>query len=255
MTNQQTLITIDNVTVVAGSNKLIGAVSFSIQAGDVITLLGQNGCGKTSLLRQICGFKKTMTGKILIDETPISSLSDTDRVQKICYVPQRLESIPNVNVQEFLQACAHRFQHARIERINTALTRCGLADLSTRSLQVLSGGELRRVLIATAFLNDAPIVLLDEPTSNLDPTNHAAIVALISELAKAGRAVLFATHDLILDLHAANRVLAITNATLSEIDFTKGTLSARDLEQVYGIPFKPATECMIPEYPRSQDEP
>ena len=246
MSTEPVLLQANDIQVEVASKHLVANASFSITAGDVVALLGKNGCGKTSLLRQLCGFYPYSSGEVLVAGRPLRQLSDAERIHRICYVPQRLQSIPDVSVLEFLTACCPPATGKNTGAIEEALSHCSLASFADRLLPVLSGGELRRVLIATTFLNEAPVILLDEPTSNLDPTNHIAITSLIQNMASNGRAVLFATHDLNLDLHIANRVFSIYEQALHEETYTSEGLALERLKMIYSVPFTTNPQAVVP---------
>lgn len=238
MSSTTELLKVSQMSIAIEACNLLRNITFTTTAGEIIALLGKNGSGKTTLFRSLIGYLPCTAGSVNLNNSNLYELSHSEIVGSICYVPQRLEAIPHTTVLEFLHSCSNKLSCNQNERINNSLERCSLQQLRDRYLPVLSGGELRRVLLATAFLSDASLLLLDEPTSNLDPANHIAVLNLIAQLASDSRAIIFATHDLINDIKIAHRIFAIRNKELLTISNTATALTPAVLESIYNTPFE-----------------
>lgn len=244
MNSTAKVLTVSHMDLTIDQCSLLRNITFTTTAGEIIALLGKNGSGKTTLFRSLIGYLPCSKGSITVTGHTLDTLSHTEIVNTICYVPQRLEAIPHTTVFEFLQSCSIKLTYNQTERIENTLEHCDLQQLRNRYLPVLSGGELRRVLLATAFLSDASLLLLDEPTSNLDPANHIAVLNLITQLASDSRVIIFATHDLLSDIKIAHRIFAIQNQELITLSNTETALTTELLESIYNTPFK-LTNCVF----------
>ena len=170
------------------------------QPGEHIAILGRTGCGKSTLLQLLTRAWDPQHGEILINEQPISALSETTLRQSISVVPQRVHLFSATLRDNLLLAAPH----ASDDTLSAMLCRVGLdkllegdglnARLGEGGRQ-LSGGELRRLAIARALLHDAPLMLLDEPTEGLDATTESQMLELIGD-AMRDKTVLMVTHRL-----------------------------------------------------------
>ena len=191
------MIQLTNLTRRYGDSIAVDDVSFTIGRGEVIGLLGHNGAGKTTIMKMLTGFLEPTSGTIRIDDLQIGR--DTPAIQRrIGYLPENCPVWPEMAVIEFLeyQAALHDVPHARRGRaIAEAIRRTDLEDRATQSIQTLSRGYRQRVGVAQAILHQPDIVILDEPTNGLDPTQILHMRALIGELAKTAT-VIVSTHIL-----------------------------------------------------------
>lgn len=176
----------ENITVAYGDVSVLEAVSVSLRPGRVTTLLGPNGSGKTTLIRILAGLESPDDGTVTVD---------SDSRRPIGYHPQRPAFRPHETVAEGLGFYADIVgdETPVQERLETV----GMGAVADRRVDALSGGMIRLLAVAQATVGDPPVVLLDEPTSDLDPDMSAAIYEVIADLAERGAAVLAATHDLL----------------------------------------------------------
>ena len=180
-----------------GDLKAVDKVSFEIQRGEVVGLLGHNGAGKTTIMKMITGFLEPTSGEISIDDLSIDK--DIQSIQKrIGYLPENCPVWPEMSVIDYLlyQACLHGVannqQHQAIAR---AIQRTALKEKATQSIKTLSRGYRQRVGVAQAILHNPDIIILDEPTNGLDPTQIRQMRELIADLAKTAT-VIISTHIL-----------------------------------------------------------
>jgi zinc transport system ATP-binding protein len=191
------LVTVENISVGYGATQVLANVSLKVEAGEIVTIVGPNGSGKTTLLRSLIGAVRPTSGRI----------THKDGL-RIGYVPQKLHIDPTlpITVERFLRltggtsrdACTH------------ALTRAGVPDLSGRQMSGLSGGQMQRVLLARALINDPEILLLDEATQGLDQPGSAAFYRQIESVRQeTGCAVLMISHELHVVMSASDRVICL----------------------------------------------
>lgn len=183
---------------------VISGVDFALRQGQRLALLGSNGGGKTTLLRAILGELRPLAGTLEV-RAPCGAVPQTER-SRLDYPVSALD-VATMGTLAGLPWWRRPGRHER-EAATRALGRVGLASLAGETFGKLSGGQRQRVLIARALVQDARVLLLDEPFSGLDRPSSERLEALIAELAGEGRAIAIATHDLE-QARACNLVLCL----------------------------------------------
>ncbi len=242
------MIKIDNLTRRYGSYAAVDDVSFRIERGEVVGLLGHNGAGKTTIMRMLTGFLEPTGGSIHIDNLTMGP--DTAAIQRrIGYLPENCPAWPEMSVLEFLeyQALLHDVpEQRRGAAIAAAIRRTALADRATQSISTLSRGYRQRVGVAQAILHTPDIIILDEPTNGLDPTQILHMRDLIRELSRSAT-VIVSTHILqevqavcerVLILRAGRKVI---DARLSDLQQDARLLVTLDAQEAAAIPVLAAT--------------
>lgn len=193
---------VDDVTVRYGSVTALDGVTLELRRGAVCGLVGTNGSGKSTLFKTIMGLVRPDTGSVTLGGR---STTAARRAGVVAYVPQSEGVDWNfpICVRDVVmtgryghQGLLRRPRRADHDAVATALARVGMTDFADRQIGNLSGGQRKRVFVARAIAQDAPVLLLDEPFAGVDTTTQAALTAVLRELAAAGRALLVATHDL-----------------------------------------------------------
>lgn len=198
------LISANDLSVHHGDFPALRNVSFSIDPGEIVTVVGPNGSGKSTLLRTLLGVFEPSKGRI-----------ERKQGLTIGYVPQKLaqESGLPLTVRGFLSLP----RRVSDERAQAALSETGAVGLEQRQIKDLSGGQLQRVLLARAILNEPDILILDEPTQGLDQPGAADFYALIERLRdQYGCAVLLVSHDLHVVMSASDRVICLNGHVCCE---------------------------------------
>ena len=205
-------IEVQNLTFSYGKQPALREVSFSVQKGTLTAVLGANGAGKSTLFRCLLGFLTPQAGEIRLSGRPLSAYSRREAAEKIAYIPQSSEPIFNYTVLDtvlmgttgtmnVLQRPGRRQQEAAMQ----ALQRLGIEALAQRGIGTISGGERQLALIARALVQNAEILIMDEPTANLDFGNQQRVLAQIRALTTRGYTVLLSTHNPEHALHYALR--------------------------------------------------
>ncbi len=230
--------------------RILDGVSLEVAAGEVVALVGESGSGKSTLGRVVAGLLQAESGHVLIDGQPRRAGCDR-RVQLVFQDPfASLNPVHTVahHIERPLALHTKLSAAERTTRSGELLTSVGLdAALLTRRPHALSGGQRQRVAIARALAADPEIIVADEPTSMLDVSTRAGVLALLRKLADDRRlAILFITHDLASAAAVANRVLVLYAGRLVEAGPTATVLSA---------PAHPYTRLLLAAAPRSGDGP
>lgn len=201
---------------------VLNDVSFSISSGEMIAFLGKNGAGKTTLLRIIPSFLTPLSGDVLIDGVSVHSMPLQDKAKAIAYIPQFSQTAFAYTVRE--SVLMGRSPHISLfskpskndeRRALEILEELGILALVDRPTNEISGGERQLVLIARALMQDAKLLILDEPTSFLDYSNQLLVLEKTYELVKKGYACLYSTHNPDLALAYSTRVLAMDKGKIA----------------------------------------
>ena len=204
----------------AGHRKVLADLSYTLDAGEYVAIMGESGVGKSTLLNLIAGLDTPDSGEILIGGVAISSLDDdaatTLRREQFGFIFQAFHVLPHLTLMQNI-ALPLLLNGKTTERVAQMLEQVGLQGRGDHFPRQLSGGELQRVAIARALIHRPKLVLADEPTGNLDPDTAHEILQLIRNEIKANGAMgILVTHS-----HAAaataDRVLQLTKAGLQPI--------------------------------------
>ncbi|OIQ76879.1 putative ABC transporter ATP-binding protein [mine drainage metagenome] len=195
------MIQAQDLTAGYDSHTVFRGLRLQIAPGEAVALLGPNGCGKTTLLKTLCGIHAPDSGHVQVDGTDLATLPSPVRARRIAYVPQQHHLVFAFSVFDVVMMgrLAGFGLIARPSRedalaVHATLEQVGLDGLARRPYSALSGGQRQFVLIARALAQDAPYLLLDEPASSLDYGNQLRLLDLLAQLRDQGRGVLFTTH-------------------------------------------------------------
>ena len=200
----------------AGSQSTVIAsdIQLEIRSGELVSLIGANGCGKSTLIRTLAGLQPALGGSMLIDGCDLATMDRKMRAQKMSVVLTDNISVPNTTVHDIV--ALGRFPYTNWygtlsehdeEFILQSIQTVGLQDFAYRNIDTLSDGERQRVMIAKALSQDTPFVLLDEPTAHLDVQNRIEVMNLLKKLTvSSNKVILLSTHELHLALNVSDSV-------------------------------------------------
>lgn len=223
----------------------VSGVTVEVRPRRLTAVLGPNGAGKSTLLKLLSGALRPHAGGVTLDDRPLDALDDRRRARTLAVVPQSESSPFTATVRELVSM--GRYPHLGTwsrttardrEIVDRALERCAVSGLADRRLDSLSGGERQRVRIARALAQEAPIVLLDEPTAGLDLRYRMEVFHLLSELCAAGLSVLVVTHDLNLASRFSHHVLLLDRGRPVLTGPPRDVLNREALEPVYDWPLR-----------------
>ena len=221
---------------------MLNGVDFSAQAGQCICVLGENGAGKTTLFRCLLGFLGNYTGDITIDGMDSRKMSAREIARKIAYIPQAHAPTFNYSVFETVlmgtSVLMGRFRtpgSAERKAVLDMMENMNISHLAERGFAELSGGERQLTLIARALAQKSPILIMDEPTANLDYGNQYRVLRRIKQLAKNKYLVLMSTHSPEHALLYADMVLVLKGGKAMMFGEPEKVLSPETIESVYGV--------------------
>ena len=218
-------------------------VSLRVARGQTLAVLGGNGAGKTTLLRTLLGLLEPQAGTVELDGVPVAALSPAQRARGIAYVPQQ-------HVPPFAFTVEDMVLMGRAARVSAfarpgatdraaaarALQRLRIDGLAQRAVTELSGGERQLMLIARALAQEAPILVLDEPTASLDFGNRARVLAELDRLRASGLSIVFSTHEPEQALAHADHALLLADGRPLVSDEAARALTAENVTRLYGLP-------------------
>ena len=242
MTTTTSIVSIAGLGLRRSDRWILQNVRIDIHPGMVVALVGPNGSGKSTLLRCMAGLWQPTEGSVLIEGRNIHDLPRTQVARCVTYVPQEARLDFEFTIREIV--LMGRYSHrGRFDRdtdddrraAEDAMMRTDVLQLSERPVTQLSGGERQRVLIARSLATQAHVLLLDEPTANLDVDHALDVLELCRSLADEGRAVVIATHDLNAVCRYADQVALLDAGRLIALGNSSDVLTPDNLERAFHV--------------------
>ena len=222
-------------------HQVLKGISLSMSDGEMISLLGRNGAGKTTLLRLIPGFLKAPSSSILIDGRPVAEMSLRERATYMAYIPQITRSVFPYSVRtSILMGCSNHlglFRNpgpAEEQRVEEVIGLLNLHEIAGRNMETISGGERQLVLIARALMQDARLLILDEPTSFLDYSNQLLVLEKVENLVRRGYSCIYSTHNPDLALMHSTRSVIMDDGRIVFEQNPSALLGSYVLSKLYG---------------------
>ena len=238
-------VTLRGVRLTAGARTLLDDLSLDALPGELVALVGPNGAGKTTLLRAIAGFVMPAAGEIVLDGVAVASLATRERARAVTLIGSDAEAPAGTSVREVV--ATGRFAYRAWWDWSTsvddalaaesALERVGLSACAERAFETLSSGERQRAWLALALAQDARLVLLDEPTSHLDPRYALEMLCLMRGIARDATTAFVVLHDLNEAAAVADRVAVLGDGALLAFAPPDDALHPDVLERAFGIAF------------------
>jgi iron complex transport system ATP-binding protein len=228
-----------------GPRPILNQISFQVAEGEYLAIIGPNGAGKTTLLKCLNRLLPGGGGRIVIAGRPVEQYGRRELARLLSYVPQADgRSIP-FSVREFVGMGRYPYLRAFSRggpddrrAVEDALALTGTAAFADRPLNTLSGGERQKVLIAAAIAQGGRIMLLDEPTTFLDPKHQAEVLAVLRRLHRErGLTIVTVTHDVTNAIQESQTILALKDGAVAFAGPAEQAAEAGVLERIYGVPF------------------
>ncbi len=233
------MLRVDDLAFSYGRSPVLSGVSFEIQPGEIVAVLGPNGSGKSTLLRCLNRVLRPNRGGVQLENESLAGMTAEHIANRIAYVPQRIETAPLsvfdavlLGRKPYFTWFAASHDHKLVEQM---LHRLELDAMPHRPIDRLSGGEVQKVALARALVQEPKLLLLDEPTSALDMKNQVEILSLLREIVQERNIMALLTiHDINLALRYADRFLLLRDGRLLG-DLHRDGLTPEIVESVYGL--------------------
>ncbi len=232
---------IDNLSFAYNKTRVLENISISMSGNQMISLVGPNGSGKTTLLKCINKLLPFFSGKILINKKNISELTENMISKLIAYVPQSESEVFPYTVLETVMMGRRPYINWRVKKrdisiVSKILTRLDLEHLANRHFDELSGGEKQKVSIARALVQEPEILLLDEPTSNLDICRQLEVMELLSKLSKTDNLlIIMAMHDLDLAARYSDKIVIIKSKKIFADGSPEDVINPENILKVFKV--------------------
>ena len=214
-------------------------VSFSLESGELMTIMGPNGVGKTTLLKSLVGILPGSVGRMTLDGEDITGLSPRERARLIAYVPQRSHVSGSTVFESVLLGrrpyLTWDVSEKDLDMVSEIISVIGLEDLSEKKVDSISGGEYQLVQIARALVQDPKVILLDEPTNNLDVSNQEKVLKVLKDIiSERGLCAVMTNHDINLSARHSDRLLMLRSGEIYASG-GKEVITSQSIKDVYGM--------------------
>lgn len=235
--NVESILEVKNIQKSFGEKVLHESISFSLFKGECLGVLGGSGTGKSTLLRCLIGLEDIDSGKIIFDSQEIQSLTEKEWMKvrlKISYSFQNGALFDSFNVFENIAYPLFEHTHLKLlqiqEKVRDMLKLVDLSGIEQLMPSDLSGGMQKRVGMARSMIMSPPIILFDEPTAGLDPTNTKNVVSIMKKLKQLGQSSIFVTHDIPSALDICDRIIILANRQITFLGTPRDFLESENEE-------------------------
>jgi len=242
-------LNVDKLSFSYDEKLILSEISFSLQGGEILSLLGPNGTGKTTLLKCINRILRIKSGDVRVEEDSILQMSLQELSKKIAYVPQYTNAVFPISVVDTVlmgrtpYAC-NKYSKKDHDIVFDIIKKMELEKFAFRYINEMSGGERQRVFIARALAQAPKIIILDEPTSSLDLKSQLFILEIISDLAKKNNlSVLMTIHDLNLAAMFSDKIIMLKDAKIFSYGKANAVLTKENIRIMYGVETCVSTEA------------
>ena len=236
------LLALHQAVVQRGKRVILDHLDLTLEAGELVALVGPNGSGKTTALRALLGLMPLASGTAMIGGADVRTLGPITRARQVAYLPQSRPMAWAISVQDAV--ALGRFAYGSASQglntqdqaaVDQAMTVCDLEGLKDRAVTDLSGGELARVHMARALAANAPALLADEPTAALDPLHQWQVMQVLAQQARLGGGVMVVVHDLALAAAVCSRIVLIKDGKVIANSTPEQVLTPDNIAAAYGV--------------------
>ena len=239
------MIQVRDVEFSYGKQEVLKGISFCMEKGEFVCVLGANGCGKTTLLKSILAFLTPQHGQVLLYGKDIHQMDERERARKIAYIPQYHTPPFPFTVRDVVlmgrtphlsRICRPTEKDCRIA--DESMERLGIAHYANKSYTALSGGQRQMVVIDRALAQQHDLFIMDEPTASLDFGNQYLVLAQVKKLAREGMGVLMVTHNPDHAFYCADRIIAMEDGKILSMGDAGKVINEAVMKAVYHMPVK-----------------
>lgn len=232
-----------NVTVAYENHMIVESLNLEIREGEITTIIGPNGCGKTTLLRALSRILSPVKGTVLLEGQDIHSMNTTAVAKKMGLLSQQAETPERITVAELV--ARGRYPHQKFlqppskhdtEAVERALELTDMVELRDRGVDELSGGQRQRAWIAMVLAQETPLLLLDEPTTYLDVSHEIEVMELVKKLNREeGRTIVMVLHDINHAASVSDRIIAMRDGRIIGDGTPEDVVTSSVISELYGI--------------------
>ncbi|HEV7771489.1 MAG TPA: ABC transporter ATP-binding protein, partial [Solirubrobacterales bacterium] len=229
------------IEVEIGGTQILRGADLKVRRGELVAVVGPNGAGKSTLVRAVSGLQKSSAGEVRWGDRPLGEMRGRELARVRAFVPQRMPVPAGISVREAVTIgrSSHLRPLSRLTRadragIDEAMDRAGVGRFAERTLTTLSGGELQRVQVAIGLAQEAPMLIADEPTSQLDLGATIGVATLLRALVDEGLTALVVVHDLALAAAVADRAVIVSEGRTVAAGPPAEVLSSDRLAEIWG---------------------
>ena len=240
------MLEIKNISAGYGKHRVIEDISAAVEKGRLTSIIGINGCGKSTLIKAALGIMRVSEGQIILDGEDISRMKRREIAQKMAYLPQQ-RVIPDMTV--FAAVLHGRYPYLTYPRGYSekdreaalkAIEAVGLLELAERQMSELSGGMRQRAYLAACMCQDTDYILLDEPTTHLDPSNKIGLMRQLRHLADGGRGIVAVMHELPLCFDFSDEIILMGKGRILCVGTPEELCSSSLLAEELGVELRRA---------------
>ncbi|GIM28173.1 iron ABC transporter ATP-binding protein [Clostridium polyendosporum] len=241
-------IDIENLQYQKGTNQILKGLTTSFNSGKFYSIVGPNGSGKTTFLKNIIKYLMPSQGKLKVEGMELGKIRAKDLASKINYVPQNtIMELDFTCFDMVMMGRSHKlktFQKESKEDIEATFSAMELTDtlhLKDKFITEISGGERQRVILARAIAQDGKCIILDEPLSHLDINHQLSVLKHLNKLKNNGKTIITVLHDLNLALMYSEEIILMNNGKIFSSGRAKDVITPENIKQVYGVDSKVVT--------------
>ena len=224
-----------------GQRTILSGIDFTAESGELLTILGPNGCGKSTLIKTLCNVIKPKTGTITIEGRDIFTMDPRELAKTIAYVPQTISSFGYTTVYDLVLIGRRPYTEWNYSSEDLGIAADAMIKMNVnayidKDVNELSGGQKQRAFIARALAQQPSFYIFDEPTSSFDLRNQLDTMRIMKDLVKEnGACLVVALHDLNLAIRYSDRIMVLNNGGVYDIGKPEDVITSKMIKDVYGV--------------------
>lgn len=235
------MIKLNNIT--AGYNKIeiIKNINITFEEGSITSIVGKNGCGKTTLLKTAANLLKPFSGEITISNKDISKIPNKELAKKVAFLPQN-RTVPNIRVYNLVMHGRYPYlgfsrtpEKKDKEIVRAAIKSMGIDSYMEKNMWELSGGQRQKAYLAMVLAQDTDIIFLDEPTTYLDINHQLEILEIVKRLKRMGKTIVMVLHDLSNAFSYSDKICLMDEGEIVVHDTPQAVFDRKDIKRIFKI--------------------